>query len=133
MSSIGKIFVVLNLVLAAVFVGWAANAASLSGDWKKKYEDQVTLYREDTSSRDDECEDTDLTCRGEVCRDRSDNCGDEGEECCTTGRESPTGATRPRSAMRLRCDRWPSTAASTAGQYPCACRRPRYQVANRSR
>lgn len=43
MSSIGKIFVVLNLVLAAAFVGWAANAASLSGDWKKKYEDQVTL------------------------------------------------------------------------------------------
>jgi len=43
MSSIGKIFVVLNLVLAAAFVGWAANAASLSGDWKQKYQDQVAL------------------------------------------------------------------------------------------
>jgi hypothetical protein len=39
MSSIGKIFVVLNLVLAAAFVGWAANAVNNSGEWKKKYED----------------------------------------------------------------------------------------------
>ncbi len=38
MSSIGKIFVVLNLVLAAAFVGWAANAVSLSGDYKTKLE-----------------------------------------------------------------------------------------------
>jgi hypothetical protein len=41
MSSIGKIFVVLNLVLAAAFVGWAANAASTSGEFKKKWEDAV--------------------------------------------------------------------------------------------
>ena len=38
MSSIGKIFVVLNLVLAAAFVGWAANASSMNGDWKAKHE-----------------------------------------------------------------------------------------------
>jgi len=41
MSSIGKIFVVLNLVLAAAFVGWAANAVSTSGDWMKKHNDVV--------------------------------------------------------------------------------------------
>jgi type II secretory pathway pseudopilin PulG len=38
MSSIGKIFVVLNLVLAAAFVGWAANASSMNGEWKAKHE-----------------------------------------------------------------------------------------------
>jgi len=47
MSSIGKIFVVLNLVLAAAFVGWAANAVSLSGEFKKKYEDAVAVAGKD--------------------------------------------------------------------------------------
>ncbi|MBL8863121.1 MAG: hypothetical protein JNK02_14085 [Planctomycetes bacterium] len=41
MSSIGKIFVVLNLVLAAAFVGWAANTANQSGEWKTKYNEAV--------------------------------------------------------------------------------------------
>ncbi len=41
MSSIGKIFVVLNLVLAAAFVGWAANAVNSSAEYKKKWEDAV--------------------------------------------------------------------------------------------
>ncbi|MCY2961220.1 MAG: hypothetical protein NTY35_13750 [Planctomycetota bacterium] len=54
MSSIGKIFVVLNLVLAAAFVGWAANAVSTSGDWKKKYEDAVALAGKDKLALEDE-------------------------------------------------------------------------------
>jgi hypothetical protein len=43
MSTIGKIFLILNLVLAAAFVGWAAKAVSLSGEYKKKYEDAVAM------------------------------------------------------------------------------------------
>lgn len=38
MSSIGKIFTVLNLVLAAAFLGWAANALKSNAEWKQKYE-----------------------------------------------------------------------------------------------
>jgi len=38
MSSIGKIFIVLNLVLAAAFLGWASNALKSNADWKGKYE-----------------------------------------------------------------------------------------------
>lgn len=47
MSSIGKIFVVLNLVLAAAFVGWAANAVSTSGDWKTKHDAVVATAGKD--------------------------------------------------------------------------------------
>lgn len=54
MSSIGKIFVVLNLVLAAAFVGWAANAVSTSGDYKKKYEDAVAAAGKDKMALDEE-------------------------------------------------------------------------------
>lgn len=54
MSSIGKIFVVLNLVLAAAFVGWAANAVNTSGDWKKKYEDAVAAAGKDKLALDEE-------------------------------------------------------------------------------
>ncbi len=54
MSTIGKIFVVLNLVLAAAFVGWAANAVSTSGDWKKKYAEAVELAGKDKTVLDEE-------------------------------------------------------------------------------
>ncbi len=54
MSSIGKIFVVLNLVLAAAFVGWAANAVSTSGDWKKKHDDLVAVAGKTKMDLDEE-------------------------------------------------------------------------------
>lgn len=54
MSSIGKIFVVLNLVLAAAFVGWAANAVSTSGDWMKKYNDAVAVAGKSKLDLDEE-------------------------------------------------------------------------------
>lgn len=38
MSSIGKIFIVLNLVLAAAFLGWASNALKANAEWKSKYD-----------------------------------------------------------------------------------------------
>lgn len=42
MSSVGRIFLVLNLFLAAAFLGWSANVVSVGQDWKGKYEDKVT-------------------------------------------------------------------------------------------
>lgn len=36
MSSIAKIFTVLNVILAAAFLGWAANAVSMNNDYKAK-------------------------------------------------------------------------------------------------
>jgi len=41
MSPIGRIFLVVNLALSAIFLGWAANALSTSQDWKTQYETAV--------------------------------------------------------------------------------------------
>jgi hypothetical protein len=38
MSTIAKIFTVLNVILAAAFLGWAANAVQLNNDYKQKLE-----------------------------------------------------------------------------------------------
>jgi len=54
MSSIGKIFVVLNLVLAAVFVGWAMNAVSTGDSWKLKHETAVATAGKDKLALDAE-------------------------------------------------------------------------------
>jgi predicted nucleic acid-binding Zn-ribbon protein len=45
MSPIAKIFTVLNLVLAALFLGWAANAVSAGTDFKKRYEDEASAHK----------------------------------------------------------------------------------------
>jgi hypothetical protein len=47
MSPIGKIFAVLNLILAAAFLGWASNALSTSGDYKNKLEAEKTAHQTD--------------------------------------------------------------------------------------
>ena len=36
MSSIGRIFVILNLILAAAFLGWASTMLSQGSEWKQK-------------------------------------------------------------------------------------------------
>jgi hypothetical protein len=41
MSTIGKIFTVLNLILAAAFLGWAAHALNVNQEWRQKYEKNV--------------------------------------------------------------------------------------------
>ena len=38
MSPIGRIFVVLNLLLAAAFLGWASNALATTQDWKAQHD-----------------------------------------------------------------------------------------------
>jgi uncharacterized protein (DUF3084 family) len=54
MSTIGKIFVVLNLVLAAAFVGWAFHATETSGDWMKKYNTAVETAGKEKLGLDEE-------------------------------------------------------------------------------
>jgi DNA repair exonuclease SbcCD ATPase subunit len=44
MSPIGRIFIVLNLLLAAAFLGWASNAVATNQQWKAKH-DQVETQR----------------------------------------------------------------------------------------
>lgn len=44
MSPIGRIFIVLNLILAAVFLAWAANNVATSHDYKTKYDDEVKAH-----------------------------------------------------------------------------------------
>jgi predicted nucleic acid-binding Zn-ribbon protein len=66
MSTLGKILIGLNLVLAAAFFGWAANATKTNQNWREKYEaatkdlsvtkadlqDQVDKLKADKISRD---------------------------------------------------------------------------------
>lgn len=42
MSPIGRVFIVLNLVLAGVFVGFAGTYLQQASDWKLKYNEKVT-------------------------------------------------------------------------------------------
>jgi len=44
MSPIGRIFIVLNLILAALFLSWAANNVATSHDFKTKYDDEVAAH-----------------------------------------------------------------------------------------
>ena len=46
MSTIAKIFTVLNVILAAAFVGWAANAVQLNNDYMQKLEKKTADYAE---------------------------------------------------------------------------------------
>ncbi|MFN0007991.1 MAG: hypothetical protein ACKVXR_08805 [Planctomycetota bacterium] len=42
MSPIAKLFTVINVVLAGVFLGWAANSLSEADSWRKKHDDLKT-------------------------------------------------------------------------------------------
>lgn len=53
MSPIGKIFAVLNLILAAAFLGWASNALTASGKYKSQWEDAVAAHQADTQAWED--------------------------------------------------------------------------------
>jgi len=44
MSSIAKILIAVNLILAAAFVGWASNAVSTNNNWKKQYEAEKAAH-----------------------------------------------------------------------------------------
>ena len=46
MSTIAKIFTVLNVILAAAFLGWAANTVQLNNDFKAKYEAELAAHAE---------------------------------------------------------------------------------------
>ncbi len=44
MSSIGRIFVILNLILAAAFLGWASTSLARGSEWKQKFEDEKSAH-----------------------------------------------------------------------------------------
>jgi small-conductance mechanosensitive channel len=50
MSPIAKIFSIVNLVLAGLFLGWAANALSTNAEFKSKYEAEVTAHKADQAT-----------------------------------------------------------------------------------
>ena len=57
MSAIGRIFIVLNLVLAAAFLGWASSANGTTDNWKKKFNDEVAAKAEALAEKDAEISD----------------------------------------------------------------------------
>jgi hypothetical protein len=61
MSPIGKIFAVVNLILAAAFLGWASNALATSAEYKSKYESEQTAHAK--TKQDWEAERSSLTTR----------------------------------------------------------------------
>ncbi len=54
MSPIGRIFLVLNLVLAAAFLGWASNSLATSQEWKTKYEEAAAAHETALGDKDGE-------------------------------------------------------------------------------
>jgi hypothetical protein len=54
MSPIGRIFTVLNLILAAAFLGWASNTLATSKEWKDKYEGEQTAHEATRQEKDEE-------------------------------------------------------------------------------
>ena len=62
MSPIGRIFIVLNLILAALFLGWASLNLATSHEYKGKYEAEVTAKEAAAA----EFEDQIATLRGEL-------------------------------------------------------------------
>jgi septal ring factor EnvC (AmiA/AmiB activator) len=54
MSPIGRIFIVLNLILSAAFLGWAANALGTTKELKKELADAQTAHATALAAKDDE-------------------------------------------------------------------------------
>lgn len=54
MSTIGKVFVVLNLLLAGLFLGYASTALATTSEWKSKYEDEQAAHQETASTMEGE-------------------------------------------------------------------------------
>ena len=54
MSPIGRIFTVLNLILAAAFLGWASNTLATSKQFKDKYETEKTAHDATRQEKDEE-------------------------------------------------------------------------------
>ncbi|MEM7305994.1 MAG: hypothetical protein AAF682_04955 [Planctomycetota bacterium] len=54
MSPIGRIFLVLNLILSAAFLGWASNSLAQTEDFKMQLEDKSTAMAEMEQAKDDE-------------------------------------------------------------------------------
>ena len=52
MSAIGRIFIVLNLILAAAFLGWASQAKGSIEDYKTKFDDEKAARAEEAKAAD---------------------------------------------------------------------------------
>lgn len=58
MSTIGKIFTVLNLILAAAFLGWAAHSLNVNQEWRTKYDKTVADTTKEKAALDAELKTT---------------------------------------------------------------------------
>lgn len=54
MSPIGRIFIVLNLILSAAFLGWASNALGKAEDYKKQIAELQKSHQDTTAQKDAE-------------------------------------------------------------------------------
>lgn len=54
MSPIGRIFIVLNLALAAAFLGWASNALATNQKWKDQHDSMLVAKAEEIKAKLDE-------------------------------------------------------------------------------
>jgi hypothetical protein len=52
MSPIGRIFIVINLVLAAAFIGFTGTYLQKATDWKQKYDAEVVVHQSDNDTKD---------------------------------------------------------------------------------
>jgi DNA repair exonuclease SbcCD ATPase subunit len=57
MSPIGRIFIILNLILSAAFLGWASNALGKSEEYKKQLEDAKKQHADAVAAKEKELSD----------------------------------------------------------------------------
>ena len=66
MSTIGKVFIVLNFILSAAFVGWALNTLATTEEYKKQLADAKTSQRQRLAEKQKEIDE--LRSREPDCR-----------------------------------------------------------------
>lgn len=64
MSPIGRIFIVLNLILSAAFLGWAANALEKTGKYKDELAAAKKLHADDVAAKEKELADLQINLNG---------------------------------------------------------------------
>jgi hypothetical protein len=68
MSNIGKVFVIVNLVLAAAFVGWAAKELKTSDEWRAKFTAEETAHKATAAKLNGQVDDLTTQLGGEKAR-----------------------------------------------------------------
>ena len=110
MSSLGKIFIVLNLVLAGAFFGWAMNAYNTNAEFKAKYEKEMADHA--SSKKQLEADVAKLKAEGQeltTAKNTLQNERDEARRLAERNKADYDGETQKNSQRRVSVDKIAAT------------------------